>query len=785
MLKNYVVIAWRNLTRRSFFSALNITGLAIAMAFSILIFLWIQDERSVDQFHQNGDRLFRVLQSQFYDDGKVTISDQTTALLVDALKQEMPEVEKAAMVSQLDRWTVGVGDRLSKEQGCYASEDLFQMFTFPLLKGDPENILVSGDEIVISQKVALRYFGKSSPMGKAIRIDNRKDYFVSGVFADIPENSSLRFDILLPYKEYQELPWAGDWAAIGDRVFLLLRDKSSYGHLKGKITHFLKSKSKENDDRLTLQPYPEMYLYSDFQDGIQQGGRISYVNMFSVVAILIVVVAAINFMNLSTVQSLKRSREIGIRKVVGASRFLLIRQFLAEALLIAAISAGLSLVLVEVTQPLFGRFTGKEIQLRYGDPVFIAAISAVVVATGLIAGIYPALYLSSLQPAKIFRGTLKLKGGGPGLGKILVITQFSLSIIFILCTIVVYEQLKYLRTKDLGLDREDVIYQVFEGELAKNFTAFKTELSQLPGIESVTYSNQSLLGISYPSTWIEWPGKKSEMVFATAGVSYDYCRTLKIELVEGRDFSPAVVNDTSNVLINEAALKRMGIADPIGHEITTRRDIIRKGKIIGVMKDFHLQSLHTPIEPLCLFLDSSPGFGFITVRTERGRTKEAIASMERVNKKYNPGFPFEYTFADADYRRKYISEEILSNLARAFSFLAIFISCLGLFGLAAYTAEQRTKEIGIRKVLGATVSGIIRLLSADFIKLVVIAFIVAIPVAWYAMSGWLKGYAYRIDISFWIIFAAGAVSLLIAVLTVGSQAIKVARRNPVDSLRSE
>ncbi|MBA4057325.1 MAG: hypothetical protein C0490_21605, partial [Marivirga sp.] len=434
MLKNYFIVGWRNLIRRGFFSFINIAGLAVAMAFSILIFLWIRDELNVDQFHTNSPRLYRVLQSQYYEDGKVTISDHTSALLASALTEEMPEVEKAIMVSQADRWTFSVADKLSKEQGCFASEDLFLMFTFPFIAGDPKNCLVSEDQIVISQKLATKYFGTQNPLGKSIRIDNSKDHYVSGVFKDIPKHSSLQFDFLLPYKEYEKLPWAKDWSAIGDRVFLQLKANAEPENLNKKIKHYLKRKIAASTDQLTLQPYAEMYLYSDFQDGIQNGGRIDYVRIFSGVAILILAVACMNFMNLSTAQSVKRSREIGIRKVVGASKGLLIRQFLIEAILTTTISVIVSLFLVELILPSFQTLTGKDVRLHYTEPSFIGAIAVLVVMTGLFAGFYPAMFLSSLQPVKILKGTLKFKPGTIDLRKILVVFQFGLSVVFILCT---------------------------------------------------------------------------------------------------------------------------------------------------------------------------------------------------------------------------------------------------------------------------------------------------------------------------------------------------------------
>ncbi len=723
MLKNYLTIAWRNLVRKKAFSTINILGLAVSMAFSILIFLWVKDETSIDQFHANKDRLYRIMQTQFYE-GKVTSSDATSSLLVAALKAEMPEVEYAAMMRP-DRWTLKVNDKLAREQGSYASEDFFLMFSFPFTKGDPKNCLAADNQIVISQKLVAKYFQGKNPIGEAIRVDNQKDYFVSGVFNDVPRNSSLQFDFILPYKEYEKAPWVKDWEAIGDKVFIQLKENANAQEFESKIKHYLKTKLPDTKDQLSLQACSEMYLHSNFINGKPDGGRIEYVRLFSVVAILILLVACINFMNLVTAQSVKRSKEVGIRKVIGAARKLLIGQFMGEAILTSCLALALSLLLVEIALPFFSSLTEKNLLLTYRDPTLILVLLTLAVVTGIVSGSYPAFFLSSLNPVKILKGTLTFNSSAVGLRKVLVVFQFSLSIIFILGTIIVYRQMQYIQNKNLGLDRENLIYQIFEGDLVKNLSAFKTELLQSPGIQSVTYSNQPALGIQFQGTWVEWPSKTKEVVFAFAGVSYDYLKTMKITLSEGRDFSPEIANDSMNVIVNEEAVRQMGIENALGQEITTRREMVRKGKIIGIVKNFHMQSLHAPIAPLYLFLDTYPGWGFISVRTEPGKTKEAIASMTKANKKYNPEIPFSYTFADIEFKKQYAAESLVETLTKGFSFLTIFISCLGLFGLAAFTAEQRTKEIAIRKILGASMASIVQLLSSDFIKLILTSFIIA------------------------------------------------------------
>jgi putative ABC transport system permease protein len=784
MLLNYLTIAFRNLMRKKIFSLINILGLAVAMAFSVLIFLWVADEVNHDQFHSNGNRLYRVLQTYVHEES-ISCSDKTTALLARALKEEMPEVELATMMTSPDQWTFKVKDKITREQGSYASEDFFSMFSFPLVKGDPKNCLSTTDQIVISQKIASDYFGNADPMGQPIHIDNRKDFFVSGVFADVPKNSSLQFDFILPYKDYLNAPWANDWGAVGDKVFVQLKENATAKNLGLKLKNFLKTKIANTKDQLSLQPFPEIYLHSNFKNGVQDGGRIGYARLFSVVAILILLVACVNFMNLATAQSVKRSKEVGIRKVIGAGRAQLMGQFMGEAILTALLSLVIALFLVELLLPTFNILTEKQLWLSYTEPTFVLLLIGLAIVTGFISGSYPALFLSSLRPAKILKGTLKFNSSAIGFRKALVIFQFSLSIIFILGTIVVYQQMQFIQNKNLGVDRENLIYQIFEGGLIGKLPAFKTELLQSPGIQSVTYSNQPIFNVQHTSTWIEWPGKNKEVAFAQVGVSYDYLKTMKIALSEGRDFSPAFISDSSNVIVNEEAVRQMGITNPIGYEITNRRDMVRKGKIIGVVKNFHLQSLHAPIEPLCIFLDTYPTWGFVSVRTEPGKTKDALASMVSANKKFNPEFPFAYAFADEEFRKQYAAESLVENLTKGFSFLTIFISCLGLFGLAMFSAEQRTKEIGIRKILGASVAGIVQLLSKDFIKLILLSFVMACPVAWWALNNWLQDFAYRTEITWWVFGVAGLVAAVIALVTVGSHAVKAAMGNPVESLRSE
>lgn len=784
MLKSYLVLAIRSLIRNKTFSIINILGLVMGFTFSLFIFLWVEDEWNTDKFHTSGERLFRVMQTQFYQDGQLGTSYRTPFLLADALKDAIPEISHATILDD-DRMILRNDQTLVSESGIYASADFWNMFSFRLTKGKTEATLSSADQIVLSESLAKKLFGDEDPMGKPLYVDNRKNYFVSGIFADVPNASSVKFDFMLSSKDYERFPWANDWSAIGTKTFIMLHPGARPEIVNEKIKNFLKGKQAGNKDQLSLQPYEEMYLYANFKNGVQDGGRIEYVRLFGLVAALILLVACINFMNLSTAQSVRRSKEVGVRKVIGALRQQLIRQFTGEAILMVVLAAALALVLVESLLPDFNSLTGKQITLFYSAE-FIFTLFAVVFLVGLIAGSYPALFLSSLKPVNVLKGNLSFKPGVTLVRKTLVTLQFVLSFVFITATIVIHQQMDYIQNKNLGFDENDLV-NVGMNNIAKNIDALKNDLLQNPLIRSVTYSNQQALTIDRTTTWVDWAGNspRQEINFASVGVGHDYLRTLGIELQSGRDFSAEVPNDSMNVIVNEEAVKQMGLTDPLGHEMTTTRDLVRKGKIIGVVKDFHQQSMHTPILPLFLFLNTRPKGAAIVIRTQHGRTMEAIKHIEHVFKKYNPDDLFSYNLTADKFRQQYASEVLLEKLSDAFSLLAIGISCLGLFGLVVFSAEQRTKEIGIRKVMGATLISIVCLLSKDFLKLIILAVVITIPVTIYLTDSWLDHFVYHTELR-WTVFAmSGCLLLIIALLTISVKSVRAAQANPVDSLRNE
>ncbi|CCH52468.1 protein of unknown function DUF214 [Fibrisoma limi BUZ 3] len=801
MIRNYLKIAWRNLANNKTFSAINILGLALGMVSSLLILLWIQDELSVDNYHANGPQLYHVMQRQMYD-GKVETGRFTPGVLPDELKQQFPEIIHAAGYTGWDaRMTFTVGDKINKESGHWAGADWFKMFSIPLLAGTPTTALNTPNSLAISRKVAEFYFGDpTAALGKSIRIDNKTDYQVTAVFENLPTNTSDKYDFLLNWQDcITRNPWMKDWGNNGPHTRIQVRPDADVATLNAKLKPFLRKYNKELgrsfNAELFLQAVPDAYLYSNFKNGQQDGGRIEYVRLFGIVAAFLLLIACINFMNLATARSVKRAREVGVRKVVGAMRSLLVGQFIGEALLLTSLALLIALGFIYLILPSFNSLTGKHIRLQITDARFWLMLGGITVVTGLLAGSYPALFLSSLNPVRVLKGSLKFGSGARLFRQGLVVFQFVLSTLLIVGTIVVYRQVNFIQTKNLGYDRENLLYVPVEGELTTQsaYKTFRDELLRMPGVASVSSIQEAPHNIGSSTGGVSWPGKDPNVLieFAQTSVGYDVARTLKLKLT-GRDFSPAFSTDTTNYLINQTAAKRIGYENrnrtggpagsPVGQPLTMWG---KPGKIIGVIEDFHFQSLHTQITPLILRLSTDPGSQNFMIRTQPGQTQQALASIEALWKQMNPKFPFAYRFADEEYNNLYKSETVVGSLANYFAFLAIFISCLGLFGLAAFTAEQRTKEIGVRKVLGASIANVVTLLSTDFLKLVFIAILIASPLAWYVMDQWMQHFQYRIGVEWWVFVAAGVLAILIALLTISFQSIKAALMNPVKSLRSE
>ncbi|MEA5427175.1 ABC transporter permease [Arcicella lustrica] len=786
MIQNYLKIAFRNLLRNKVFSVINILGLALGMTCSLMIMLWVQDERSVDAFHTNKNQLYRIYMKEFFS-GKTQGVIWTPGPLAEELKRVIPEIQMSTAFSWPSSQTFMVGDKVNKQETNVAGADFFKMFSFKLLQGNPESALKNLNSLAISRKMAEIFFGSPEvAIGKTIRFDNRNDLIVTAVFENLPQNSTLKFDCLRSWDAYViDNEWAKDWGSTDPLTFFMIRPDANPELVANKIKHVLDKYRKGLDKtELAMQPFHEYYLNSNFKNAEMEGGRIEYVRLFSIVAVFILLIACINFMNLATARSAKRAKEVGVRKVVGAVRSALIKQFVGEAMLLTIFAIIISVLLVTLLLPSFNSLTGKGIVLPINEMYFWGLLIGLTFVTGIIAGSYPAFFLSSLNPIKVLKGTLKVDSASTWLRQGLVVFQFSLSIILVIGMIVIYRQIDYIQHKNLGFNRENLLYFPVEGNLNKKYNILKEEISHLSSIKQISHMTANPAGIGDGTEAISWPGSNpnDKIRFTPVGVGYDFAKTMKLELVAGREYSKDFASDSLGFIINETAQKAMGFKNPVGQSVTWGR---AKGRIIGVVKDFHFQSLHTPIRPMITYLSDRYKQGNIIVRVEAGKTTEAIAQLEVLCKKINPEYPFTYYFTDEEYAKQYRSEQVVSTLSSLFAFLAIFISSLGLFGLAAFMAEQRTKEIGIRKVLGASVINLVNLLSKDFLKLVLLAFVISAPLAWYVANNWLQDFAYRTEISWWIFAVAGMLALLVAMLTVSIQAIKAALMNPVKSLKTE
>jgi putative ABC transport system permease protein len=789
MLSNFFKIAFRNIWKNKGYSFLNIFGLSMGMASALLIILWVQHEKSVDAFHQNGAQLYSIYEQQFFD-GKKDGGYYTPGLLADEMKRVIPEVKKASGYAWNEKSTFQVGDKILKEEGNKAGKDFFRMFSFPLLEGKPDVALASPVSIAISRKMASHFFGTPSvAIGKTIRFENRKDLTVSAVFEDIPATSSLKFDFLLNWQAWlDDNSWAKEWGNNGPGTFIQLRADADPVLVRKKIRKFLdtynKDQSKAFRIELNMQPFPQRYLQSNFKNGDIVGGRIEYVRIFSVIAIFILLIACINFMNLTTARSLKRSKEIGVRKVVGALRWNLVGQFLSEAVMLSFFAVIIACLIVLIILPGFNALTGQQISYPFASGQFWLNLLILTLMTGMISGSYPALFLSSFKPIRVLKGAMKFSTGAQVFRKGLVIFQFCLSTLLIIGTIVIARQVDYVQSINLGYDRDNLIYLPLEGELIKNYQVLREATLRLPGVTQFSRTSQSPTQIENGTGGVDWDGKDPNTLpmFTQVAVGYDFIKTMKLQLSSGRDFSREFSTDTTNYLLNETAVKKIGYKDPIGKRLTMWG---KKGTIVGVVKDFHFNSMHNPINPLIIRLEDTADYGSALIRTAPEQAKKTIAALERLCKQLNPNFPFAYSFSDEEYKNLYKSEQMVGKLSNWFSFLAILISCLGLLGLAMFTAEQRTREFGIRKVLGAGVHSLFALLSREFLVLVIIAFVIASPVAWFLMNQWLNDYAYHTPIEWWFFAIAGIAAILVALFTVSFQAGRAALANPIKSLRSE
>jgi len=804
MIRNYLLIAWRNVIRHKTHTAINVIGLALGMTCCLFILLWVQDEKGIDNFHQNGKNLYVLYQTTTYNGG--ISGDYNMPLAFDKMKGRIFLLEDvkngisgvantACYATGYDLpWghpeTLRVGEKIVKMNGSRVGIDFFTMFSYPIIAGNNAGTaLKDQSNIVISRHTAEVFFGTpQNAIGKTIRYENAYNLIVSSVFEDLPSASSLKFDFVLSWEMQKRIEWSSN----DFRTYVQLADNADPNHVEAAINQYLQPKltlPKGVQFHVGLQRFGDNYLHNIFVNGKPTAGRIEYVKIFSEVAIFILIIACINFMNLATARSVKRAKEVGVRKVVGSTRGSLIAQFFGESLVFSFMAMVLSILLVLALLPSFNLFTGKQLGFPLVHSSFWLSLIGLMLITGILAGSYPALYLSSLKPVRILKGTLKFTQGAVWFRKGLTVFQFMLSILLLIATIVITRQTDYVQSAHLGYDKENMIYTRIEGELSKKnkYLLFKQQAAKMPGIAMIdrtTEVPQAMNFVVYDDQ-ITWQGKEKNSTVGVkpASVGFDFVKLMKLQMAEGRDFSPTNPTDSTDAfLINEEAAKEMKMAHPIGQWVQAWQ---KRGHIIGVVKDYHTQSLHDPIKPILLDIKEGEYFGVIVAKTQPGKTKEAIESLATVYKSINPNYPFTYQFVDQEYKKLYSSELIISQLSIVFAVVAIAISCLGLLGLVMFSAEQRVKEFGVRKVLGASLSQIISLFAADFLKLIIVAFVIAAPLGWFAMHSWLQDFAYRIDLSWWIFILAGISSVIIALFTLSYEAFKAAVANPVKSLRSE
>lgn len=784
MFRNYLKISIRHLKKNKGFSLLNIFGLSLGMTCAILILLWVQDEVSYNRFHAKYETLHQVMDNQTYE-GKTYTFSATPGMLSDAIKTEIPEIQNTTRMDWGNRWLFTLGDRAIYEDGKLVDPSLLDMFSFPLIYGDRATALADEHSIVITDKMAEKFFGSENPVGKYIKVGKEKEMKISGVVSEPPRNSSIKFSWLASFKIFEkENNWWKNWGSNGVQTFVELKPGASPEQVSKKLYNFIQTKSSDAAAHVFLLPMDDWRLRSNFTEGKQDGGRIEYVRLFSIIALLLILIACINFMNLATARSEQRMREVGVRKVMGAERFALMKQFIGESLFMSFLSLVVACVLVLIALPFFNELVEKKLTIGLTNPMQWLILSGIALACGLVAGSYPSFYLSSFNPVSIFKGMKAGRGSAAVLvRKGLVVTQFAVSVVLIISTLIVFKQIQHVKDRQLGYNKDNLIFLDLNGSMNEHLDVIRQELISTGQVVNAATCSQNLLNEGSNTGGVEWEGKDptKEILITVENGSPGFIQTAGMQLIAGRDFYPDWKTDTMNIIINEAFARLLNKPDPIG--MVVRND--NAYHVIGVVKDFVYNDFYKAPAPYILFCDPRYTFNLFIRIKDNANTTDALAQIEKVIRKNNPGYPFEYRFVDAEFDKLFKSEMLVAKLSRLFAVLTIFISCLGLFGLAAYTAERRTKEIGIRKVLGASVSRIAALLSADFLKLVVVSFIIAFPLGWYIMQKWLEDYEYRIHISWTIFLSAGVLAILIACATVSFQAIKAALTNPVKNLRTE
>jgi ABC-type antimicrobial peptide transport system permease subunit len=789
MLKTYFKLAYRNIIKDKAYSIINISGLAIGLASSILILLWVQNELSYDKFHKNAGQIYRV--NSDFGDSKTAAS---SAGMPFGLKAELPVVKNAArLYPGFPSILFETGNRKFQEEHVfYADPGFMEMFSYPLLKGDRATALKQVNGVLITEDVATKYFGKQDPIGKVIRKDNKENLVVTGVMANIPANSDLQFDILLPMASIAQTNndvKNNIWDNFNFYDYVQL-DKnfdpsaSNISKLETQIGQIFHKHSPGTKATFQLQPLTQIHLAPERLGDSPGHGNAQYVSIFFIIAILILVVACINFMNLATARSARRAKEIGLRKVAGAVRGQLILQFLSESVFISFLSLLLALVIVRMFLPAFNELANRKLILNMSDAKLWVSLVGIALITGVISGSYPALFLSGFNPVKVLKGNVKSMGGNLMFRNTLVVIQFMVSIILLVGTVVIYNQLKFIRDRNPGFEKANLLYIPMTGEIWNKQQALKNVLTQTSLTSDFTVVSDLPTELGGWTLNVQWSGKdpRSQLSIPVMAVDEDFTHTFRMKLAAGRSFSTAFKTDSNSYMVNEKMANVMGLtaSTAVGKPLAVWGN---KGTIVGVIKDFNFKPVQQAIEPLVMPFNKIGGY--IVVRTLPGKTNATIQALAKMSQEFNPAYPFKFDFIDQELSKLYKGEQQMGNIFNLFAGLGIFISCLGLYGLSAFMAEQRTKEIGVRKVLGASVLNLVYLLSSGITRLILIAIVIAIPVSWYAVNSWLAGFAYHIGVSWLVFFIAALVALSIAWLTVSYESVKAAIANPIKSLRTE
>ncbi|MEI9920926.1 MAG: ABC transporter permease [Bacteroidota bacterium] len=788
MLRHNILLALRNFARYKSSFIINLIGLSTGLACTFLIYMWVTDELSVDKYSSNDDRLYCTMEFRKRATG-IWTALSSPGPMAEALVTDIPEVEMAAQMTWPREMTVSVGENNFTSTGRYCAKDFFKIFGTKMLAGDPNTVITDKSSVAISDKLAVTLFGSTeNSIGKTILLQHESEFKVTGVFQSLPINATGQFDFVLPYQTFLDKnDWLASWGNTGLMTIVLLKPGVDLQKLNAKLADFIKVKT--NNDityrTLFLKKFSDLYLYGQYDnDGVLAGGRITYVKLFSIIAVFILIIACINFMNLSTARATRRMKEVGIKKVMGAARKGLIGQYMGESIITSFISLAVAVLLVYVFLPEFNSITEKHLTFQPLGTQVLWFIGITLIA-GILAGSYPALYLSGFSPAAVLKGKLSGSIGEVWSRKGLVGFQFTLSIIFIVSIIVVYEQIKFVQTADVGYNKENVVFFGLNGALedTKKQELIINRIKEIPGVLNASSMGHNLAGHNGGTHGVVWEGKDPEdrTEFERFMVNYDLIETLGIEMAEGRAFSKDFATDTSAIIFNEKAIAFMGLTDPIG-KVVKLWDTDRK--IVGVVKDFHYESLHEDFKPIFMVVDPGSTWNVMT-RFAAGKETEVVPKIEKLYREMNPGFDFSYQYLEENYKAQYGSEQRIATLSEYFGALAILISCLGLFGLASFTAERRLKEIGIRKVLGSSEMAIVYLLASDFTKIVLVSILIAVPISYFTSIKWLDGFAFKIALQPWYFIGAGLIALIVAWFTVAFQAYKASRVNPTDCLRSE